>query len=107
MNLTIVFPHKTLTKKEKENLQKIVPYHLYTKHYVLYEDAIPMSGGDFYIYSTNLRGNLLQNAGVADIVTIPEGRRKGFTKKIFKEMFDDMKKMSIEISTLYPVFLIF
>lgn len=69
----------------------------------MYLDHKPMSGGDISIYSTNLRGNIFHNGGVGDIVTIPEGRRKGFTKKIFKEMFNDMKEKEIPISTLYPV----
>ncbi|WP_158212446.1 GNAT family N-acetyltransferase [Natranaerobius trueperi] len=50
----------------------------------------------------SLRNELHPVGGIADIVTMPENRGKGYFKKFFYEIFNDLTNQGIYLSLLWP-----
>lgn len=53
-------------------------------------------------FEQNLRGNLLKMGGIANVVSAPEFRRRGFINQMMIDSFKRMKENNMVISTLYP-----
>lgn len=78
------------------------PYTKESKKYILYENDIPVSILDSIPMTQNVRGKIYTMQGIAGVATYPEGRRKGFAKKLMKLALSDAKKDNMVMSTLYP-----
>lgn len=77
----------------------------YTKvsaKYLLYEDDTPVSTIDAIPMMQNVRGKVFDMVGIAGVATMPEGRRKGYVKKLMKHSLVEARKNKQVFSTLYP-----
>lgn len=77
----------------------------YTKvsaKYLLYEDGTPVSTLDVIPMMQNVRGKVFDMVGIAGVATMPEGRRKGYVKKLMKHSLVEARKNKQVFSTLYP-----
>ena len=85
-------------ERDRSNRQ----YTKESKKYILYEDDIPVSTLGSIPMTQNVRGKIYTMQGIAGVATYPEGRRKGFVKKLMKLALSDAKKDGMVTSTLYP-----
>ncbi len=68
----------------------------------LFENEKPMATVTTLPMTQNVRGKIFPMAGIAMVATEPEGRNKGYAKKLMLEHFKEMKKTEYVFSTLYP-----
>jgi predicted acetyltransferase len=85
-----------------EQIMKRKPYMKEDTCLVLYENDKPVSGLICKPILQNVRGVLKDMCGISEVATHPEGRRKGYAKKLMKLSFEKMKELSQGFSTLYP-----
>ncbi|MCG3220229.1 MAG: GNAT family N-acetyltransferase [Candidatus Heimdallarchaeota archaeon] len=85
-----------------EQIMKRKPYMKEDTCLVLYENEKPVSGLICKPIPQNVRGVIKDMCGISEVATHPEGRRKGYAKKIMKLAFDKMKENDQGFSTLYP-----
>ena len=85
-----------------EQIMKRKPYMKQDTCLVLYEDEKPVSGLICKPILQNVRGVLKDMCGISEVATHPEGRRKGYAKKLMKLSFEKMKESNQGFSTLYP-----
>ncbi|NPD89471.1 MAG: GNAT family N-acetyltransferase [Asgard group archaeon] len=85
-----------------ELIMKRKPYMKEDTCLVLYENEKPVSGLICKPIPQNVRGVIKDMCGISEVATHPEGRRKGYAKKLMKLAFDKMKEYNQGFSTLYP-----
>lgn len=85
-----------------EQIMKRKPYMKEDTCLVLYENEKPVSGIICKPIPQNVRGVIKDMCGISEVATHPEGRRKGYAKKLMKLAFDKMKENNQGFSTLYP-----
>ncbi|MCG3225595.1 MAG: GNAT family N-acetyltransferase [Candidatus Heimdallarchaeota archaeon] len=85
-----------------EQIMKRKPYMKEDTCLVLYENEKPVSGLICKPIPQNVRGVIKDMCGISEVATHPEGRRKGYAKKLMKSAFDKMKENNQGFSTLYP-----
>ena len=61
---------------------------------------MPVSTLDSIPMTQNVRGKIIKMQGIAGVATYPEGRRKGFVKKLMKLALSDAKKDKITVFQL-------
>lgn len=77
-------------------------YFKISRKYILEEDGKPISTLDSIPMTQNVRGKIYPMQGIAGVATYPEGRRKGYVKKLIQKSFLDEKEAGNVFSTLYP-----
>ena len=85
-----------------EQIMKRKPYLKEDICLVLHENDKPVSGLICKPILQNIRGVLKDMCGISEVATHPEGRRKGYAKKLMKLSFEKMKENNQGFSTLYP-----
>lgn len=86
-------------EKFRERLQHTEGFNNYM---VLYEDDIPASCGAAGPMIQNVRGSLVNSAGVFMVATHPNYRRKRYSYTLLKELVKKMYADRFGFSTLYP-----
>ncbi|MHA1218084.1 MAG: GNAT family N-acetyltransferase [Candidatus Heimdallarchaeaceae archaeon] len=100
--LEMVFYAFFSTPGDIERLLKNKHYFKEDLCYAIYEDDKPVSGLMLKPILQNVRGTIKKMCGVAEVVTDPEARRKGYAKKLMDLSFKKMKEKEQVFSTLYP-----
>lgn len=85
-----------------EQLTKLKPYFKEDLCLALYEDEKLAAGLMLKPIPQNVRGIIKPMCGVAEVVTYPEARRKGFAKQLMELSFSKMKEQKQVFSMLYP-----
>ncbi len=85
-----------------EQLTSKKPYFKEDLVLVAYEDDKPVSGLMCKPIPQNVRGSIIPMCGIAEVVTNPEARRKGYATKLMDLSFKKMKEQNQVFSTLYP-----
>ena len=85
-----------------EQLAKNKPYFKEDLVLVVYENDKPVSGLMCKPIPQNVRGTMKSMCGVAEVVTNPEARRKGYAKQLMILSYEKMKEQNQVFSTLYP-----
>ena len=68
----------------------------------LYENDVSVAGLMCKPIMQNVRGTIKSMCGVAEVVTKPEARRQGYSKKLMILALKKMKEQGQIFSTLYP-----
>ncbi|NPD87429.1 MAG: GNAT family N-acetyltransferase [Asgard group archaeon] len=68
----------------------------------LFEHNIPMATAACIPLTQNVRGKIFKCGGVVDVALYPEGRRKGYAKKLLNHILLRMNEEEQLFSTLYP-----
>lgn len=87
---------------EKEFLERFSHTEGYTKLFVLYEDENPVATAAAGPMIQNVRGQLMDMAGVHDVMTHPSYRRKGYSFKLLKHLLTTLHEIGNGFSCLYP-----
>jgi predicted acetyltransferase len=93
-------PTPPLPNKEEKIEQ--IKQKLGVKYFALYEDGKAVSTVASLPMTQNIRGKLFSADGIFDVATHPEFRRKGYSKKVMKELLQVENDSGIIFSTLYP-----
>lgn len=89
-------------QNEEEFKKRLQHTDGYSKYLVLYEDDTPASCGAASPMTQNVRGSLVDSAGVYAVATHPNYRRKGYSYVLLKELINGLYEEGIGFSTLYP-----
>lgn len=68
----------------------------------LFDDDKPMAVAASRSMTENVRGKLFPMGGISSVSAIPEGRRKGYTKRLLTELLAAIRDEERPFSTLYP-----
>jgi predicted acetyltransferase len=60
------------------------------------------SGMELIPYQVRFDGNTVQMGGIGGVVTLPEERRKGYIRKVFEYVMEEMYEKGYVFSYLYP-----
>lgn len=86
----------------KEAQTEDIKSRLNVKYFVLFEDGAPASTSASVPMTQNVRGKLFPMSGIYNVVTMPEFRWKGYSKKTLIELLKADKNAGKVFSTLYP-----
>lgn len=73
------------------------PHHCFG----LFEGDVPMATASYTPMRHNLRGHVIDVAGVWGVTTHPNGRRKGYAKRVIHASFEHMREQGHAITALY------
>ncbi len=68
----------------------------------VFEDGRPMAGAVTTPQTHNVRGKLFKTAGLWGVATLPEGRRKGYSRQAIGRLMENDRQLGRVFSTLYP-----
>lgn len=69
---------------------------------VLFDDGRPMAAASVVPMTQNVRGRVLAMAGVAGVASHPEGRRRGYQRRLLARLLADRAETGDAVSCLYP-----
>jgi predicted acetyltransferase len=86
-----------------DELQSIEPqYQKDTYVIALFEQENPIATAACIPLTQNVRGKIFRCGGIANVASYPEGRRKGYAKKLLNHLLQRMKEEKQVFSLLYP-----
>ncbi len=71
-------------------------------YYALFEDDDPVAVAGCPTMTQNVRGEIFEMAGFADISTHPKARRKGYIRTLMRFAYQQLKNQGYVLSCLYP-----
>lgn len=89
-------------QKEADLQKRLEATEGYNHYLVLYEDDTPASCGAAGPMAQNVRGSLVDTAGVFMVATHPNYRRKGYSYVLLKELLNGLYEQGFGFSALYP-----
>lgn len=66
------------------------------------EDSVPLASATGIPMRQNVRGSVYPMAGVANVATLPQARRRGYARALVTGLLDRMRDSGHAVSTLYP-----
>ncbi len=93
---------ETPTSRDREELQKYLPYQIDRHVVCVFEDEVPVAVANSVHMTQNVRGKVYRMGGIAGVATLPQARRKGYARQMVKYLFENMKDESQAVASLYP-----
>jgi predicted acetyltransferase len=87
---------------DKEEWAKIVRERKGVTYHALFEDTNAVAGAASTAMTQNVRGKLFPAGGVWGVVTLPEARRKGYSRQVLASLLAAEKEAGKVFSNLYP-----
>ncbi len=88
--------------RDREAREDALRRRLGATHMAVYEDDEPVVCGASRPLIQNVRGVNLPMAGVLDVTTHPQARRRGYAKRLMVELLATVREQGAAVSALYP-----
>lgn len=88
--------------KVREDYRRRMRYLEHATSLVAEEDGKAVAAVGAYPMRQNVRGAVLDMAGVSSVASLPASRRKGYVRRLLTELLGRMREQGCAVSTLYP-----
>jgi predicted acetyltransferase len=88
--------------KDKEEWAKIVRERQGVTYHALFEEGSPVAAAGSTAMTQNVRGKLFPAGGVWGVVTLPNARRKGYSRQVLASLLAAERGAGKVFSNLYP-----
>lgn len=87
---------------ERDEWEKHIKTRKTTAYYAVFEGEKGVAITACPKFTQNLRGKIFRMGGFADVSTHPEARRKGYSHKLIRHTFEQLRQEGDVLSCLYP-----